>query len=151
MSSKIKVLQLQLRYNVNASDLAEQVIAGLPDETYEVTTVFLRGAPAPGEPESKAAHSVYFNCRQRDLKGIRRWLVIWKLYKLCKQYAFDVVIAHRFKPISMMMWIGRLLKEPVFIGIQHGIGDYDRILRRIEAGLLITPPLENGWSVRCCR
>lgn len=139
LSSKIKVLQLQLRYNVNASDLAEQVIAGLPDETYEVTTVFLRGAPAPGEPESKAAHSVYFNCRPRDLKGIRRWLVIWKLYKFCKQHAFDVVIAHRFKPISMMMWISRLLKGPVFIGVQHGIGDYDRILRRVEAGLLITP------------
>jgi len=53
MTRKIKVLQLQNRYNVNASDLAEQVIQGLPTRTYEVTTVFLRGRPKPGEPESR--------------------------------------------------------------------------------------------------
>lgn len=138
MDNSVKVLQIQLRYNVNASDLAEQVISGLP-ESYEVTSLFLRGAPAAGEPESKAAHSVYFECKREDLKGLRRWLIVWKLYKFCQQQGFDVVIAHRFKPISMMMWVGRLLKAPVFIGVQHAIGDYDRILRRVEASLLIGP------------
>lgn len=139
LSNKIKVLQLQLRDIASTSDLGEQVIAGLSEESYEVTNVFLRGAPAAGEPKSKAEKSVYFGCSRQDLKGVRRWLVIWRLYRFCKQHGFDVVIAHRFKPISMMMWIGRLLKGPMFIGIQHGIGDYDRVFRRIEAGLLITP------------
>ena len=50
MSRKIKVLQMQNRYNVNASDLAEQVIQGLPADRFEVTTLFLRGRPGPGEP-----------------------------------------------------------------------------------------------------
>jgi glycosyltransferase involved in cell wall biosynthesis len=136
--TRIRVLQIQLRYNVNASDLAEQLIMGLPDSDYEVTTVFLRGKPGPGEPESKAAHSVYFDCKPQDLKGIRRWLVLMRLYRFCKEQGFDVVIAHRFKPISMMMWISRWLANTVFIGVQHGIGDYDRSSRRLEAGLLIT-------------
>lgn len=139
MNKRIKVLQIQLRYNVSASDLAEQLIMGLPDASHEVTTLFLRGIPGPGEPESKAARSVYFGCKPGDLKGIRRWLVLLRLYWFCKQQNFDVVIAHRFKPISMMMWIGRWLKNTVFIGIEHGIGDYDRNLRRVEARLLITP------------
>ena len=56
MARKIKVLQLQNRYNICASDLAEQIIEGLPSDRFEVTTAFLRGKPGPGEPVIRAAH-----------------------------------------------------------------------------------------------
>ena len=138
MTKSKKVLQLQLRYNVNESDLAEQLVIGLKDEGYEVTTLFLRGKPDQGMPVSKAQQSCYFDCKPADLKGFRRWLVILKLYRFCRAHGFAAVIAHRFKPISMMMWIALLLRKPVFIGIEHGIGDYDRVFRRLEAGLLIS-------------
>jgi glycosyltransferase involved in cell wall biosynthesis len=137
MSRKIKVLQLQNRYNVNASDLAEQVIQGLPVERFEVTAAFLRGRPGPGEPESRAVHSIYFGFSQSALKGLRL-RALWRLYRLCREERFDVVIAHRFKPMNMLMLLNRWLRIPLCIGVQHGIGDFDRAYRRWEARRLLT-------------
>lgn len=139
VNARVRVLQIQVRYNVHASDLAEQVIAGLPADRYEVTTLFLRGRPSVDDPVSAAAHSVYFDFSPAQLKGFRRWTAVRRLYQFCRKERFDVVIAHRFKPISMMMWLSRFLKNTVFIGIQHSIGDYDRLMRRMEARILIHP------------
>ncbi len=137
MTSKIKILQLQNRYNVNASDLAEQVIQGLPADKYEVTTVFLRGRPKPGEPESRAIRSVYFDLSSASTKGLRL-KALWILYKHCRAQGYDAVIAHRFKPINMMMLLNRCLRIPVCIGVLHGLGEYDRAYRRWESRLLIS-------------
>ncbi|NQD91946.1 glycosyltransferase [Pseudomonas sp. CrR25] len=137
MSRTIKVLQLQNRYNVNASDLAEQVIQGLPAERFEVTTAFLRGRPGPGEPESRAARSIYFGFSQSGLKGLRL-RALWRLFRLCREQRYDVVIAHRFKPMNMLMLLNRWLRIPVCIGVQHGIGDFDRAYRRWEARRLLS-------------
>lgn len=142
MNRKIKVLQLQNRYNVNASDLAEQVIQGLPAERFEVTTAFLRGRPGPGEPESRAAHSIYFGFSQSDLKGLRL-RALWRLYRLWREQRYDVVIAHRFKPMNMLMLLNRWLRIPACIGVQHGIGDFDRAYRRWEARRL----LSGNWRI----
>lgn len=142
MSRKIKVLQMQNRYNVNASDLAEQVIQGLPAERFEVTTVFLRGRPGPGEPESRAARSLYFGFTQAELKGLRL-KALWRLYRLIREERFDVVIAHRFKPMNMMMLLNRIIRIPLCVGIQHGIGDFDRSYRRWESRRL----LKANWRI----
>lgn len=142
MKRKIKVLQLQNRYNVNASDLAEQVIQGLPAEHFEVTTAFLRGRPGPGEPESRAARSIYFGFSQTDLKGLRL-RALWRLFRLCREQRYDVVIAHRFKPMNMLMLLNLWLRIPACIGVQHGIGDFDRGYRRWEARRLLTA----NWRV----
>lgn len=137
MTRKIKVLQLQNRYNVNASDLAEQVIQGLPTRTYEVTTVFLRGRPKPGEPESRAVRSVYFDLRNASTKGLRL-KALWRLYRHCRTQGYDAVIAHRFKPINMMMLLNVCLRIPACIGVLHGLGEYDRTYRRWESRNLIS-------------
>lgn len=139
MQKRIKILQLQLRYNVAASDLAEQILLGLPVSGFSTTTAFLRGKPEAGEPDSAAERSVYFDFSPGQLKGLRRWLALWRLLKHCRQEQYDVIIAHRFKPMSMLMWLNRFMKIPVCIGIQHGIGDYDRVWRRLEAGALVRP------------
>lgn len=138
MSTGKKILQIQLRYNVNESDLAEQVVAALVAHDVNVTTLFLRGRPDEGMPVSKAQRSCYFNCRPADLKGFRRWLVIFRLYLFCRAQGFDAVVAHRFKPISMMMWLSQVFRSTVFVGVEHGIGDYDRAFRRLEAAALIS-------------
>lgn len=137
MTRKIKVLQLQNRYNVNASDLAEQIIQGLPTHAYEVTTVFLRGRPAPGEPESRAARSVYLDLSSSSTQGLRL-KALWLLYKHCRAEGYDAVIAHRFKPINMMMLLNRWLRIPACIGVLHGLGEYDRPYRRWESRALIS-------------
>lgn len=138
MIRKIKVLQLQNRYNVNASDLAEQIIQGLPSDRYEVTTAFLRGRPGPGEPISRASRSVYFGFSQGATKGLRLG-VLWTLYKHCRAEQYDAVIAHRFKPINAMMLLNRWLRIPACIGVLHGLGEYDRAYRRWELRRLLCP------------
>ncbi|HBH65526.1 MAG TPA: hypothetical protein DDY51_13225, partial [Erwinia persicina] len=89
MTQPLKVLQLQNRYNVSAADLAEQVIKSLPRERYDVTTAFLRGRPRPGEPESCAARTVYFEFSQAATKGLRL-RALWALYKHCRSNHYDV-------------------------------------------------------------
>ncbi len=137
-----KVLQLQNRYNVNASDLAEQVIQALPTDRFEVTTAFLRGRPGAGEPESCASRSVYFGFSQGDTKGLRL-RVLWALYKHCRAEGYDAVIAHRFKPINMLMLLSRWLRIPACIGVLHGLGEYDRAYRRWEMRHL----LSSAWRL----
>lgn len=136
MATKIKVLQLQNSFNVNASDLAEQIIQGLPSDIYEVTTVFLRGGPEPGEPESRAVRSEYFGLSSASTKGLRV-SALWRLYKHCRAQNYHAVVAHRFKPINMMMLLNRFLRIPVCIGVLHGLGEYDRAYRRWESRLLM--------------
>jgi glycosyltransferase involved in cell wall biosynthesis len=138
MGRRIKVLQLQNRYNVSASDLAEQIIQGLPNEQYEITTAFLRGQPGKDEPVSQASQSIYFDFNKKATKGLRL-SVLLRLYKHCKAEKYDAVIAHRFKPVNTMMILNRWLKIPACIGVLHGLGEYDRAYRRWEMRRLLSP------------
>ena len=137
LTKRIKVMQLQVSFNGTMADLAEQIIQGLPAERFEVTTAFLRGRPGVHDKQSCAFRSVYFDFKQAELKGVRRFKALWRLYNHCREEGYDVIIAHRFKPMNMLMLLNTRLKVPVCIGIQHGIGDFDRFLRRLEARLLI--------------
>lgn len=136
MSRRVKVLQLQNRYNVSAADLAEQIIKALPIERFEVTTAFLRGRPKEDEPHSCASRSIYFDFSQAATKGLRL-KVLWTLYRHCRDNGYDVVIGHRFKPINLLMLLNLLLKFPACIGVLHGLGEYDRWYRRWEMRRLL--------------
>lgn len=142
MSRKIKVLQLQYRYHAGVSDLAEQAIHGLPHEQFDITTAFLCGTRQPDEPESHAQRTVYFGFRKSSLAGLRM-RVLWRLYRFFRDERFDVIIAHRFKPISIVMILSRILAIPVCIGVQHRIGDFDRRYRRLQARWL----LRSNWRM----
>jgi glycosyltransferase involved in cell wall biosynthesis len=132
MTRRIKVLQLQPDYNVKRhdfADLAEQIVLSLPAERYEVVSAFLKGRPADGEPVSRAERSVYFEFTDAQLKGARL-RALWRLYRFCRDEAFDVAICNRFKPVNMMLMLNRWLRIPACIGIAHNLGDYDRRYRR---------------------
>ncbi len=135
---RIKVLQLQNYYNVNASDLAEQIIQALPADQYDVTTAFLRGRPGDGEPASQAEHSIYFGFSKKAVSGLRL-MALWRLYQHCRAEGYDAVIAHRFKPVNMVMLLNRWLRVNACIGVAHGFGEYDRPYRRWEARRLLSP------------
>lgn len=135
---RIKVLQLQNYYNVNASDLAEQIIQALPTDRYQVTTAFLRGRPGPGEPVSKAERSIYFGYSKSAVSGLRL-RALWALYKHCRAEGYDAVITHRFKPVNMLMLLNRWLGIRACIGVAHGFGEYDRAFRCWVARQLVTP------------
>src|SRR5690606_1247411 len=91
----------------------------------------------PGEPESQAARSVYFDFSQSSTKGLRL-RVLWALFRHCRREGYDAVIAHRFKPINMMLLLNKWLRIPACIGVLHGLGEYDRAYRRGEMRRLVT-------------
>ncbi|MCF8024266.1 MAG: glycosyltransferase family 4 protein [Desulfobacteraceae bacterium] len=139
MTRKIKVLQLQVRYNPNStSDLSEQIIRALPKEKYEVTTAFLTGQPGPDDVKSQAEHSVFFDLSKKETKH-HSFRPLQKVYTLCLEEKYDVVIAHRFKPIKMIMLLNKCLKIPLCIGIIHAFGEFDNFFRRFRFRHLIDP------------
>ena len=84
MTKRIKVLQLQLHFNIGISSLADQVIQGLPADRFEVTNAFLSGQPGPEDNENTAVKSICFNFEKSELKGWRRLKALWRLYKKCR-------------------------------------------------------------------
>ncbi len=136
---RFKVLQLHPDYNIKTrdfADLGEQILKALPVERYQTVTAFLRGKPAPGQPESRAEQSVYFEFTDTQLKGMRL-RAMWRLYRYCAKEKFDVVICNRFKPVNMMLTLNRWLKIPLCIGIAHGFGEYKRGYRRHQTARLV--------------
>ena len=139
MNDRIRILQLQPDYHENShnySDLAEQIVAAFPRDRYEVTSAFIRGKPLGGHPSSGAEGTVYFDLPDDALRGLRLRL-FREIYRFCRDRRFNVVICNRFKQVSLLMHLNRLLKIPVCIGISHGIGEYDAFWRRQRARLLI--------------
>lgn len=129
---RIKVLQLHPDYNVKSndvSDLAEQIIKGLPVSEFEVCSAYLSGKPKQNQPHSVAEHHYYFDLPSKSLSGLRL-KALWKLYRFCKQHQFDVIIANRFKTVSMLLLLNKLLKVPLCLGISHVLNEYHRPYRQ---------------------
>lgn len=138
MNTRTKVLQLHPDYNVklcDVSDLAEQVVKALPRSDYEMTSAYLCGEPKSGQPASIAEHVHYFRLADSELEGLRL-KALWRLYRYCRQQQFDVVICNRFKVVSLMLQLNKLLKVPVCIGISHVLDEYRRRYRRWQVRYL---------------
>ena len=135
---KIKVLQLHPDFNVKStdiSDLAEQIIKGLPADEFEVTSAYLCKKPKPDQKLSIAQHSYYFNLPESSLRGLRI-IALWKMYRYLKKHPYDVVICNRFKTVSMILLLNKLLKIPLCLGISHVLNEYDRKYRQLQVKIL---------------
>ena len=135
---KILILQPECHdRSHDANDLVEQMISAFPKEKYELTSAFVRGKRTKEHPTSCADKIVYFDMPKRAMSGLRLRLR-WSLYLFCRREKFDVVICNRYKLISTIMQLNRLLKIPVCIGVIHGLSDYRSRLRRVFSKRLIT-------------
>ncbi|MEZ7912337.1 MAG: glycosyltransferase [Propionivibrio sp.] len=140
---RIKVLQLIFECHDRSHDpeeLAEQIVAAFPRNEFEVTSAYLRGEPVNGQPQSLAEHVRYFRFPEAALKGLRL-SVKRTLLDYCAQEKFDVVICHRYKPVSLMMALNKKLHIPACIGVSHGFGEYKTLWRKLHARLSI----DNRW------
>ena len=129
---RIKLLQLQPNYNVKSditTDLAEQLMIGLPPDQFDVTSAYLSGRPSSGQPISVAAKSYYFDVAEESLNGLRI-AALWKLFWYCKQNKFDVIICNRFKTVSVLLLLNKIIRAPLCIGISHVTDEYRRAYRR---------------------
>ena len=138
MPKRIKVLQLHPEFNVKTtdiSDLAEQIIKGLPTDKFEVTSAYLSKKPTQQQPSSIAEHSHYFDLSQDSMRGLRI-LALWRVYQYLKKHQFDVIICNRFKMVSIILLLNKLLKIPLCIGISHVLNEYNRKYRQLQVKLL---------------
>lgn len=137
MLKRIKVLQLHPEFNVKStdiSDLAEQIIKGLPTNKFEVTSAYLSKKPTQQQPSSIAEHSHYFDLTQDSMRGLRIF-ALWRVYQYLKKHQFDVIICNRFKTVSIILLLNKLLKIPVCIGISHVLNEYNRKYRQLQVKL----------------
>ena len=123
---RFRVMQLQNYNSGSFSYVGEQIARALPDNEYEVLSAFLQGSKANNKPSNRIKS---FSDSDRSIKGIKRQILLFKIYRYCKQERFDLIIAHRFKSIHVAITLNRLMKIPV-IGVVHGIGDFDRKYRQ---------------------
>jgi len=138
---KIKVLQIFTNNNARSSGifyLGEHILSALPKDRYETTTLFLCGSKKPDHLRSSSDETIYLNLRESQIKGLRL-SASWRLFKLLRREQYDVVICHRYKPVSMMLFLNRFLHVPLCIGVSHGFGEYDRPYRNRQVRRSITP------------
>jgi len=128
-AKRIKVLQLQPKCDVRTADLQEEIVRALPREEFEVTNAYFHGTSEESGIETISEHSHYFNFTKSERKGLRLRLM-WKVWRFCKKQNFDVVITHRFKPLSIMLKLNKFLKIPICLSVTHGFGDFDRPYRK---------------------
>lgn len=138
---RIKVLQLQHDYNLkpfDVSDLAEQIIKAFPDTQYEFVSAYFDKRPATTQPESHAERVVHFGMSQRAIKGLRLRL-LYTLWRFLRQERFDVIICHRFKPLSLVMRLGPWVGKPLCLSVVHSFSDFRPRSRRHFIRRHVTP------------
>lgn len=129
---RIKVLQLQTEFKVkpvDVSDLPEQIIKAFPKEHYEFVSGYLIRRPTDKIHDSIAEKTVYLNFEKQSLKGLRIAL-LWGLFKFLRKEKFDVIICHRFKPVSLLTKISNWIGNPLSIAVVHSFSDYRLASRR---------------------
>lgn len=138
MKDRIRILQLQPFFNVKSvdiSDLAEQIVKSFPASRFEITSAYLAGRPKSGATESAADSVHYFDFKEEDLKGMRLG-AMHAIYQHCRKNDYDVVICNRFKMVSIMLQLNKILRIPLCIGISHVMDEYHRLYRRMQVRLL---------------
>ncbi|CAH0253430.1 glycosyltransferase [Pseudomonas brassicacearum] len=128
-SAERHVLQFCHGYDGPFLDCARQYASLFAGTGYRVTTVFLTGAADAQVAAACGSDEVLFmEYRSSAIRGLKLG-AISDLRKIAASRNFSFCIAHRFKPIYIVLLGTRL---PV-IGVHHAFGDYKRRTRRLFA------------------
>ncbi|MGK2942640.1 MAG: glycosyltransferase family 4 protein [Immundisolibacter sp.] len=111
----------------------------LDQPPFASTVVFLRGGPDM-ELASRFDGRVHFLLLpQRTLEGLRL-RALWRLWRLCRSSRFDLIVAHRFKALTLALALCRLGVAREAFGIVHEIGQFEgrrrRVIERARASAL---------------
>ncbi len=130
MTKPLKVLQIQPKYNVRASDPKEEIVNALSGDEFDITTAFLTGTAEQSEMPTVCEKVKCFKLSKKKLKGLRLF-AIFQIWKYCKEQQFDVIITHRFKPLYIILVVNKLLAKPAqCISVIRANGEFERPYRR---------------------
>jgi glycosyltransferase involved in cell wall biosynthesis len=112
-------------------DLFKQISLAYSD--HHVTTVFLSGKKIP-ELQSQYHGSVIF-LEINHKKVLWRVKAALKLWQLCQQHPFDIVICHHYKPTVIMDWVSYFYPHKKYFSFHHTLANFRRLGRRCYARL----------------
>lgn len=104
--------------------------AVLDEPPFESTVVFLRGRPDTELSHEIGERAVFLNLSRGQLEGLRL-PALWRLWRWSRsQPRFDVLIAHRFKALTLGLRLRRLGVARQVFGVVHELGQFEGHRRR---------------------
>lgn len=96
----------------------------LDQPLFESTVVFLRGKPDAALAQHLGGRVQFLDLPRRALEGLRL-PALWRLWRLYRGQRFDLVLAHRFKALTLGLALHRLGVARHVFGVVHEIGQFD--------------------------
>ncbi len=128
---RLKVLQLCHDYEDPFVSICSTYLKAFESEEYEVWTVFIRGTENEGIRDAVGGDQVrFFELGKRSLRGMKL-LALSKVIALCRTEKFDLVIAHRYKPIYLAGLASFFCRFKLILGVAHEHDVFARLGRRL--------------------
>ncbi len=96
----------------------------LDQAPFQSTLAFLRGAPDADLAARFDGRVWFLDLPRRALEGLRL-PALWRLWRLCRGQHFDLIVAHRYKALTLALALRRLGVARQVFGVVHEIGQFD--------------------------
>jgi FkbM family methyltransferase len=127
----LKVLQLCHDYEDPFVSVCSTYNKAFNSEEHEVWTVYLRGAESKYVRDAVGgAQVMFFDLGRRSLRGLKL-LALSKVVSLCRREKFDLVVAHRYKPIYLAGLASFFTDFRLILGVAHEHDVFARVGRRM--------------------
>lgn len=128
---RLKVLQLCHDYEDPFISVCSTYIKAFNSEEHEVWTVYLRGAENKYVRDTIGGAEVrFFDLGRKSLRGMK-FLALSKVIALCRREKFDLVVAHRYKPIYLAGLASFFTGFKMILGVAHEHDVFARVGRRL--------------------
>lgn len=131
MENRKNVLILMHNDVTQFIDIANQYTKLFDRDKYKVTVAYLAGEPNENTKNKMLCEEVLFlNLPKNHFRGLKINL-IKNLVLLCRKEQFELVIAHRYKPIYTMMCASLFCKIPAMVFVMHAMETLDNVSRKL--------------------
>lgn len=102
----------------------------LDQPPFQSTVVFLRGKPDAALAQHMGERVQFLGLSRGALEGLRL-PALWRLWRMYRGQRFDLVVAHRFKALTLGLALCRLRAARHVFGVVHEMGQFDGHRRRV--------------------
>lgn len=114
-----KILILGHGYATQFIDVYNQYTRLFDPAHFAVTVAYLTGEPDDGVRLRTLAENILFlDASKKETRGLKIPL-IRRLYALCKNEKYEIIVCHRYKPIYIMMLVAQFIKIPALFFVLH--------------------------------
>jgi len=130
---KINILHIIYKYNDNPSNIILTYLKALNTGQFYNVVVVLQGIRPKFLVDSKNITYIFYE--KAKIKGIR-FDLIRKVIGVIRSYEIDVIISHRYKALSIAIFVNIFSSIKKIYSVVHRIGEFKNLNRRTIANLL---------------